>query len=330
MSVYLDKIDSDGNRIIFQSKRFEISNVGRKSQWAFFHHIIKNSGKSIGELKLLKPKQVINLIISQKDCAITKEDLEGYDTKPLVNLFRRCLRYEEEVDVYRILKDGDNLAWWCETASDDEIVRLVLSETYKKSWTKNMYARFHGSIKSTTLYRLFEAIKEENWKEVYGKESKENRNIFDNNNAIFGVLENCKCNITKNCECFYVFYDKLVYIYLNRLKRRSKFMGSMKEILSRLRRVEPRIFLTTATLFESTPAFNESLEHNSWDRISAFRYIDTDYKKIAVRSHLNCGWSTPEKNLERYNELLYQGSGGYKGVGFHNNMTKRMGLWQQL
>ena len=146
-----------------RSKRFEISNVGRKSQWAFFHHIIKNSGKSIGELKLLKPKQVINLIISQKDCAITKEDLEGYDTKPLVNLFRRCLRYEEEVDIYCISKDGDNLAWWCETASDDEIVRLVLSETYKKSWTKNMYARFHGSIKSTTLYRLFEAIKEENF-----------------------------------------------------------------------------------------------------------------------------------------------------------------------
>ena len=330
MSVYLDKIDSDGNRVIFQGKRFEISKIGKRGQWAFFHRIINNSDKRIDELKSLRPKQVLDLILSQEDCAITKEDLDGYDTKPIVNLFRRCLRYEEEVDVYNISKDGDNLAWWCETASDDEIIRLVLSGTYKNSWTKNMYARLHESIKATTIYRLFEAIREENWKEVYGKESQKSKDIFDSNNAILGVLESCKGNITKNCECYYIFYDKLVYIYLNRLKRRSRFMGSIKEILSRLRRVEPRIFLTTATLFESTPAFNESLEDNRWDRISAFRYIDTDYKKIAVRSHLNCGWSTPEKNLERYNEMLYQGSGGYKGVGFHNNMTKRMGLWQLL
>ena len=330
MSVYLDKIDSDGNRVIFQGKRFEISKTRGKSQWSFFHRLIKNSGKRIDELKSLKPKQVMALIISQEDCAITKEDLDGYDSKPLVTLFRRCLRYEEEVDIYNVFKDGDIFAWWCETASDDEIVRLILSGTYKNSWTKNMYTRLHRSMKATTLYRLFEAIKEENWEEVYGKESQESKTIFSNNNTILEVLENCKGSITKNCECFYIFYDKLVYIYLNRLKRHSRFMGSIKEVLGRLRRVEPRVFLTTATLFESTPAFNESLDGNMWDHIRAFRYIDTDYKKIAVRSHLNCGWSTPEKNLERYNELLYQGSSGYKGVGFHDNMTKRMGLWQLL
>ena len=99
MGVYLDKIDSDGNKILYQWKRFEISKAEGKGQWLFFHRLIKNSGKRIDELKSLKPKQVIDFIISQKDCAITKEDLDGYDTKPIVNLFRRCLRYEE-VDIY--------------------------------------------------------------------------------------------------------------------------------------------------------------------------------------------------------------------------------------
>ena len=51
MSVYLDKIDSDGNRVIFQGKRFEISKTRGKSQWSFFHRLIKNSEKRIDELK---------------------------------------------------------------------------------------------------------------------------------------------------------------------------------------------------------------------------------------------------------------------------------------
>lgn len=327
MTVFLNKYDENGKRISFDGKRVTVAKG--KNKWKFFQEIIDNSGLTIDELNKFKPKKIMEMIYNHKDSLITPELVEQYEYKPFIHLFKRVLKYNRDFDINKVARDGDNLSWWCSTASDESKLACILSDRYSDSWTTAMRNTFSTNIDISLLLKVFEAVQPEDWNTDWGKETEEQRNILSKNNRLLDLINLCTSTIiANNYEVFLAYYDKMVRIWLNRTSRVSKITYNIRNIVRKFRGIDVRAYVSLVTTYETYDELRERFA-GRWDSIPPLLYVDTDTKKFFKRSLEGRG-KTKEEIDELYHSYLVYGRLDYRGPGIPSSQTSRMGLWQTI
>ena len=105
-------------------------NMSKKgNEFQFAAHLIFKSGKTIDEVKKMKPRQLIEFIKSNDWYDAEKENTEQ-EFRYFVRFIRRCIRYESTFDINKVERVSDALRWWCAKATTEEKITLIGSDRF--------------------------------------------------------------------------------------------------------------------------------------------------------------------------------------------------------
>lgn len=325
MAIYLKRVNNGKgtfDKVVYLS---DDNNV-----FKFMQRVIDSSGKSADELTKMKSKDILKLILNHKDCTFSEEEAAEYDVKPIVRVFKRILSYNLTFDPYTVKKDCDGLVWWAYNAPIDERLDVLTNVHWgKHGWTSAMQDTIFRALTPTDLYRIFERVEDENWKEFYGKESKNDKEVFNRNNVYFKLLANKTPIRRRNYELYLPFYDKIARVVQHRRSKKASYQTDVSNILSTFRKADPRVFLSIGNHFETYESGRAySVTDSFFGAYCFLRRVDTDCKGRARRYCLGSSWGEPD--YEAYRDTLVWGRHDSRGLGYPSVMTTRMGLWQPI